>query len=125
MAVFPRKFPRRGEIYWVDFTPARGAEQEGKRPAVIVSNDTANHYAGTVTVVALTSTVYEKQYPQNVHLPAGVLEAEGTILCAQVMTIAKERLGNHLGDLPADKVLEVNRALAKALALQAPPRPDG
>ena len=32
---------RRGEVYWVDFDPARGGEIQKRRPAVLVSNDAA------------------------------------------------------------------------------------
>lgn len=48
-------FPQRGEIYWVEFTPARGAEQAGRRPALIVQNDVGNRYAPTTIVAAITS----------------------------------------------------------------------
>ncbi|MBW1753878.1 MAG: type II toxin-antitoxin system PemK/MazF family toxin [Deltaproteobacteria bacterium] len=32
-------FPRRGEIWIVNWNPARGSEQADKRPALIVQND--------------------------------------------------------------------------------------
>src|SRR6266540_2674531 len=99
MAAFPRSFPRRGEIYMVDFDPARGSEQAGVRPACVVSNDVANLNSPNVIVVAITSTIPERDYPFNVHLPAGALPREGTILCAQVMTISKARLSRHRGEV--------------------------
>ncbi len=51
---------RRGDVYWVDFEPARGSEPNKKRPAIIVSRDESNTYVahhglGTLTVVPLTS----------------------------------------------------------------------
>ena len=33
---------RRGEVWWVDFDPARDGEIRKMRPAVIVSNDLSN-----------------------------------------------------------------------------------
>jgi mRNA interferase MazF len=113
----PKRFHRRGEIYTVDFNPARGSEQAGKRPALVVSNDTANQYSPNVTVVAVTSTVPSKEYPVNVHLPAGVLPLEGTILAAQIMTISKERLLNYRGTLDAAQMRAVEDALRVALGL--------
>lgn len=46
---------RRGDVYWVDFDPARGGEIEKRRPAVIVSNNAATRAQNRVQVVPLTS----------------------------------------------------------------------
>jgi mRNA interferase MazF len=117
MAAFPRSFPRRGEIYMVNFDPARGSEQAGTRPACVVSNDVANRNSPNVTVVAITSTVPERNYPFNVHLDGGVLPREGTILCAQVMTISKGRLMRHRGEIDDQTMRNVDEALRVSLGL--------
>lgn len=109
--------PRRGQLHWVDFNPVRGSEQGGRRPAVVVSNDIANRNSPVVTVVPITSKVYSKQYPQNVPLAAGVLQREGTALCAQVRTVARDRLTSYIGDLTPDELDQVNEALRVALGL--------
>lgn len=111
-------FPRRGQIYWVDFAPARGSEQDGRRPALVVSNDITNQHSKVVTVVPLTSQAQKKPYPQNVSLPQGLpLPKAGTVLCAQVRTISQERLEEHRADLTVDQMRKVDRALGKALGL--------
>jgi mRNA-degrading endonuclease toxin of MazEF toxin-antitoxin module len=44
--VWPETLPvRRGEVWWVEFDPSIGSEIRKTRPAVIVSNDVANHAA--------------------------------------------------------------------------------
>jgi mRNA interferase MazF len=50
-------FPRRGEVWLVDFSPSRGSEQRGLRPALVIQNDVGNEYAATTIVAAITSTV--------------------------------------------------------------------
>ena len=35
-------FPRRGEIWLVNFNPVRGSEQKGIRPALIMQNNIGN-----------------------------------------------------------------------------------
>ena len=45
----------RGEVWWVEFDPSVGSEIRKTRPAVIVSNDTANRYTERVVVVPMTA----------------------------------------------------------------------
>lgn len=104
-------FPRRGEIYFVDFDPVRGSEQGGTRPALIVSNDVGNQHGAVVTVVAVTRTIPKKRYPQNVPLPAGVINEPGTIFCGQILTVSKDRLGNYQGTVPVATMVQVDAAL--------------
>lgn len=116
-------FPRRGQIYWVDFSPARGSEQDGRRPAVIVSNDVANQHGSVVTVVPITSAPQKKKYPQNVPLPENQpLPQAGTVYCGQVRTIAKQRLETIRGELSKSQLREVERALCVVFSLPKPER---
>jgi mRNA interferase MazF len=105
----------------VDFNPARGSEQAGVRPGIVVSNDVANQHSPVVIIAAITSTIPEKQYPQNVHLPAGALPREGTIYCGQLYTIDKTRLQDHRGEIPANLFPDLDRALSVSLGLPHPP----
>jgi mRNA interferase MazF len=121
VSAFPRSFPRRGEIYMVDFNPARGSEQAGMRPAVVVSNDINNEHSPVVIVAALTRTIPSRNYPQNVSLPAdSPLPDAGTILGGQLYTIDRARLERHRGDLSEVQLRELDRALAISLSLPRP-----
>lgn len=44
----------RGDIYYVDLTPAIGSEQGGVRPVLIIQNDVSNQYSPTVIAAAIT-----------------------------------------------------------------------
>jgi mRNA interferase MazF len=109
----------RGEIYWVDWTPARGSEQSGKRPALIIQNDVGNQYAGTVIVAAIT-TAYNKPYRFMVSLSAeqSGLPKDSTADLAMLITISKDRLGEKCGQITPHKMLEVDQALKVSLGLQ-------
>ena len=50
-------FPKRGEIWLVNWNPARGSEQAGKRPALVIQNDIGNEKAPTTIVAAISSKV--------------------------------------------------------------------
>ncbi len=114
---------RRGEIVTVDLDPARGSESSKTRPAVIVSNDTANGTAdrlgrGVITVVPVTSNT-ERVYPFQVLLPAAVtgLARESKAQAEQVRSVAVERVGRPVGRLPAALMTELDRALRVHLSL--------
>ncbi|MCL6448580.1 MAG: type II toxin-antitoxin system PemK/MazF family toxin [Armatimonadetes bacterium] len=110
---------RRGDVFLVDFNPARGSEQAGDRPAVIVQNDVGNRHSPTVIIAAVT-TAGGKTYPFLVRLKAGEggLERESMVNAAQILTIDKSRLVKKLGSLSAEKISEVNRALKVSLDLE-------
>jgi mRNA interferase MazF len=114
---------RRGEIRFVSFNPARGAEANKTRPAVIVSNDGANATAtrlgrGVVTVVPVTSNV-ERVYPFQVVLRATAtgLPRDSKAQAEQVRSVAVERIGARVGVVPGPVMSEVDQALRLHLAL--------
>lgn len=60
--------PKRGEIGLIDFSPARGSEQSGQRPAVIIQNDVGNRVADTTIIAAISTNL--RSNPTNVLLKA-------------------------------------------------------
>jgi mRNA interferase MazF len=112
-----KNFPKRGEIWIVNWNPARGSEQAGRRPALIVQNDIGNEKSPTTIITAISSTV--RIYPMNVEVrpPAGGLERASSIKTSQILTISKERLEKRLGRLSVDKMDEVDRAIKLSLSL--------
>lgn len=109
---------RRGEIYWVDLGVPRGSEQGGRRPALIIQNDTGNMYSSTTIVAAITSK--EKQrYRFHVEITSeesGLLR-DGTILLEQLRTISQDRLISKVGTLSSAKMEQVDEALKVSLGL--------
>lgn len=113
----------RGEIRMVDLDPVRGSEASKRRPAVIVSNDGANATAarlqrGVITVVPVTSNV-TRIYPFQVMLPAAQcgLPVDSKAQAEQVRSIAVERVGRRVGQLPVSLVSDLEDALRLHLGL--------
>jgi mRNA interferase MazF len=105
---------RRGEVYWVDFDPARGGEIQKRRPAVIVGNNAATHVQNRVQVVPLTSnTTTVRSWEALVHVGGVVSKA----LADQIRTVAKERLGDQVGLLSPQDLLVLEQALRVQLDL--------
>lgn len=111
--------PKRGEIYWVDFDPARGSEQAGHRPAVVISLDSFNARMNTVVIAALTTKIRPGS-PIQVYLPAGSpLPEEGAILGFQVMTADQTRLGRYGGALTKTQLAELDQVISLCFGLKA------
>jgi mRNA interferase MazF len=114
---------RRGDIVRVNLDPARGSEAGKTRPAVVVSNDAANATAtrlgrGVITVVPVTSRT-DRMYPFQVLLPAHQtgLPHDSKAQAEQVRSIAVERVGQRVGQLPATLITELDQALRIHLSL--------
>lgn len=105
---------RRGEVWWVDFDPAVGGEIRKRRPAVIVSNDSANRFLHRVQVVPLSSNT-SKLYPSEVRVR--IKETESKAMADQLTTAEKSRLAEQLGTLSAANLRAVEAAVRVQLAL--------
>ena len=114
------RYPKRGEIFLVDFSPARGSEQRGARPALVVQNDIGNRVSSTVIVCALTTTL--KEYPINVVVKPGEsgLPETSAVNCSQILTIDKTRLTRRVGRVSQAAMARVDHALLVSLDLENP-----
>lgn len=68
---------------WTDFNPARGREQKGRRPALIVSAEEFNKRSGLAYSVPITSK--RKGYPTEV--PVHAEHVRGSILTSHLRAI--------------------------------------
>lgn len=107
----------------VSFDPVVGSEAANTRPAVVVSNNTANAMAArtdraTVTVVPITSRT-ARVYPFQILLPAALtgLPRDSKAQAEQVRTVARARIAAPIGWVPAELMGELDEALRLHLAL--------
>ena len=112
--------PRRGEIWDVNWSPGRGAEQKGTRPALIIQNDRGNtSLSYPLTIVASMSRT-EREIPLHVRITPS--EENGLtdftdVKCEQVMTIEKSRLIRRRGIITSEELNKVDVALKLSLDL--------
>ena len=99
----------RGEVWWVEFDPSVGSEIRKTRPAVIVSNDTANRYTERVVVVPMTSNT-GRVYPCEAVVSAGGQSSK-------VMTADKRRLKSMLCRLSNEDMRAVEDVIKVHLGL--------
>jgi len=112
--------PRRGELWLVDWSPGRGSEQLGRRPAVVIQTDDANanpRYPNTIVL-----TVSTKGFPVASHVEVQPSSTNGLreisyIKCEQIMTISKQRLEMRMRILNANSLQRVAVALRKVILI--------
>jgi mRNA interferase MazF len=105
---------KRSEVWWVNFDPSIGGEIRKKRPAVIISNDSANKFLNRVQVVPLTSKT-DRLYPSE-----ALVVFEGTEIKAmadQLATVSKLRLFKRAGVLSAKDMQRIEGAVKVQLDL--------
>jgi len=110
---------RRGEIYFADLDPHYGSEQGGKRPVIVIQNNTENKFAPTVIVAAVTSKVSKKpNQPTHVLIEQNpAFSRPSVVLLEQIFTIDKERIQRLLGQTTPDEMYQINEALMNSLDL--------
>jgi len=107
--------PQAGDLVWVDLRPARGREQDGFRPAVVLTDREFHRRNDTAIICPLTSN--KAPWPTKVILPDG-LAAGGAILVDQVRTLDRSARGfRSIGRVPDAVLNEVRRRLAALLGI--------
>lgn len=108
------RWPKRGDVYWVNLDPVVGTEIRKVRPAVVVSNDACNRHGHRVVVLPITSNT-ESLYPGEAAVE--IKGRPGRALGDQIRSIDKSRLKTRLARLTADEMSRVDEALAITLGL--------
>lgn len=104
-----------GDLVWVDLRPARGREQGGVRPALVLTDREFHRRNDTAVVCPVTSN--KKPWPTKVLLPDG-LAATGAILVDQVRTLDRTARGfRAIGRVPDQVLAEVRGRLAALLGI--------
>ena len=105
---------QRGEVWWVEFDPAIGSEIRKTRPAVIISNDSANRHIERVVIIPVTSNA-GRQYPGEAVICINGQDSKA--MADQIMSADKSRLKNKLCVLSKTDMLAVEDAVKVHLAL--------
>jgi mRNA interferase MazF len=105
----------RGEIRWAQLDPARGSEQAGQRPVLVLSHDVFNARSGTVIAVALTSQAPRAGFPLTLESHAPGLPKQSWIKISQIRTLATERIGKRIARASDEELSRVIEGLNEIL----------
>jgi mRNA interferase MazF len=106
--------PLRGEVWLVSFDASIGGEVQKTRPAVVVSNDTANSLLNRVQVVPVSSQV-GRLYPAEALVTLN--RERRKVMADQITTVSKRRLLRRLGTIGEIDMAATGRAIRLQLAL--------
>lgn len=109
----------RGSIWWCDFSPVIGREQNGRRPALVLSHDGLNQGRSGLVIVAIMTSQPPK-VPSHVAAPATVTGTgrDGAIMCEHIRTISTDRLdAKPIGQVDTAIMREVEARMRRLLAL--------
>lgn len=100
-----RYIPDQGDIITLEFNPQAGHEQKGRRPALVVSNNTFNNFTKIAMVCPITNT--NRGFPLHVPLDERT-KTNGVIMCEQVKSLdINARNAIYQEKVPADIMEEV------------------
>lgn len=95
--------PKKGDFIALTLHPQSGHEQQGRRPALVLSNDLFNKHTGLCVACPITST--RRDYPFHVPIPEGQ-RVTGVVMVEQVKSIDfRFRDAKRIGRAP-EAVLE-------------------
>ena len=103
-----------------DLAPRSGSEQQGRRPVVLISSDGFNltpSWASLIVVPVSSSIQQSRRSHTTVLLPAGAggLKQDSSALCHQITTLDRRKFMDHLGELPASLVTQIEEGIKAAL----------
>jgi mRNA interferase MazF len=106
---------KQGEVWWVDFEPAKGGEIKKQRPAIVVSPDYVNKNWNRCQVVPLTSS------GKKIYLGELFVKVNGNrqkALINQIRTVSKLRIDNKQGELSVEDFERLRQKMKVYFELQ-------
>lgn len=107
----------RGDIVWADFSPAKGHEQGGLRPVLVLSHNLFNERSGTIIAAAITSQPQRAGFPLTLELTAPGLPRRSWVKISQIRTLSIDRLGAKLAEAEPEVVDEVVAGLNEIIGI--------
>ncbi|MBE8189395.1 MAG: type II toxin-antitoxin system PemK/MazF family toxin [Candidatus Thioglobus sp.] len=106
----------KGDIYLVDFDPAKVGEIGKLRPAVILSDNQDTTLFETVVVVPLSSVIIENNIPYRYFISNRGKLKKGSDACIyEIRSLSKSRIKTKLAAVTANELADIHQALCELL----------
>ena len=102
----------RGDIYIVDFNPAKGGEIGKQRPAIIISQKEDNQILDTVIVIPLSTVIEKDTKPYRYFVRARDNLKKNSDACIyEIRALSKKRIKEKVAKLRADELENIQNCL--------------
>lgn len=106
----------RGDVICLDFDPSAGHEQQGARPALVLSPEAFNRHGMALACPITRGGSFARGKAWTVSLAGAGLQTDGVVLCNQARTVdLVARRAQFVEAAPADLVAEVLARVATLL----------
>ena len=100
--------PRRGDLILLDFDPSAGHEQQGTRPALVLSPEAFNRFGLALSCPVTRGGAFARGQAWTVARTGAGLATDGVVLCNQVRVADwRQRRAQFIEAAPPDLVAEV------------------
>ena len=100
--------PRRGDIIRLGFDPSAGHEQQGTRPALVLSPEAFNRFGTALACPTTRGGAFARGQAWTVPLAGTGLATDGVVLSNQVRTVDwKARRAQFIEAVPAELIADV------------------
>jgi mRNA interferase MazF len=94
---------RQGDIIWITFDPQAGHEQKGRRPAIVVSNNTFNDFTRVAAMVCpIINTNREIEIQVKL---GGNTKTSGVIMCDQAKILDMQKRNAEFIEKAPDSII--------------------
>lgn len=99
--------------------PIVGSEQGGRRPVLILQNNSVSEFTKTLIAIPLTTSLRRSQLPSSAFIPSeGTgLTADSVALCHQMRVIDQSRLQTRIGVVTPEMLQQVADAILFTLGI--------
>jgi len=109
---------KQGDIIWLTLDPQAGHEQKGRRPAMVVSNNSFNRFVKTAAMVCpITNT--GRGIPTQVKLD-GRTKTSGVVMCDQAKILDLQiRNAEFIEKAPDDLIFEISDLISSFIEIES------
>lgn len=100
--------PQRGDVVRLDFDPSAGHEQQGTRPALVLSPVEFNRFGLALACPVTRGGAFARGHAWTVPLSGVGLLTDGVVLCNQARTVDwQERRAQYIEAVPSELIADV------------------